>query len=126
MNHDQDRDRLSAPHSPGAGQPGTCTCETPPGGVLLYRLRGDHLGSIDFDKPLDGFRAVLVDFTDAGFFGSTALDALLGLRLDAQENGLPVHISAPPPLAARVLQLTGADTLFPRHASLDEALSALT
>ncbi|WP_051944150.1 STAS domain-containing protein [Streptacidiphilus rugosus] len=120
MNIDQDPDQPS-----GAGARGTCTRETPPGGVLLYRLHGDHLDGVDFDEPQDGVRAVLVDLTDVGFFGSSALDALLRLRVAAQENGVTVHLVAPQPIAARVLQLTGADTLFPRHASLDAALRAL-
>jgi anti-anti-sigma factor len=130
MSKDEDRGRAAAPspdRTPGAGQPGSCTCETPPGDILLYRLRGDLGldGVLEFDKPLDGFRAVLVDLTEVGFFCSTALNALLRLRLDAEEHGLTVHLSAPPPITSRVLEITGSDALFPRHTSLDAALRAL-
>jgi anti-anti-sigma factor len=129
MSNTEDRGHLPAAGSTSdSRQPGTCSCETSPGGILLYRLRGDLdlAAALDFDKPLDGFRAVLVDLTDVGFFCSTALNALLRLRLDAEEHGIVVHLSALPPIAARVLEITGTAPLFPRHASLDAALHALT
>jgi anti-sigma B factor antagonist len=110
-------------------RPGACSCETAFGDVLVYRLSGEldlaSLDALSFDKPLDGFRAVIVDLADAGFFGSAALNALLRLRLDAEGFGILVHLSAVPNIAARVLEVTGADTLFPRHSDLDAALHAL-
>ncbi|WP_052441115.1 STAS domain-containing protein [Streptacidiphilus anmyonensis] len=114
---------------PSTWRPGSCTCESLADGLLVYRLSGDlDVGSgetLAFDKPLDGFRAVVVDLADAGFFGSTALNALLRLRLDAEQAGIAVHLSTVPRIAARVFEVTGADTLFPAHPDLGAAVQAL-
>ncbi|WP_052442398.1 STAS domain-containing protein [Streptacidiphilus neutrinimicus] len=110
-------------------RPGLCSSETACGDVLVYRLSGEldsaTSDALAFDKPLDAFRAVVVDMADVGFFGSTALNALLSLRLDAQRSGVVVHLSAAPRVVARVLEITGADALFPTHRSLDAALRLL-
>lgn len=118
--HDQEGSTLPPP------RPGSCSCESGPGNALVYRLSGDlDLASPDalaFAKPLDGFHSVVVDLTTVGFFGSTALNALLRLRLDAEAFGILVHLCAPPQIVARVLEITGADTVFPIHPDLGTAL----
>jgi anti-sigma B factor antagonist len=98
-------------------------------GVLVYRLHGD-LGYdardlLVFDKPVEDFRAVVVALAEVTFFGSTPLNALLGLRRRAEPLGMPVHLCAVPATAARVLEVTGADVLFQHHGDLAAALTAV-
>jgi anti-sigma B factor antagonist len=104
-----------------------CTAEAV-GDVLVYRLSGDlDQGTRDmlaFNKALADFQAVVVDLTDVTFFTSTALNALLGLRLRAEPLKMPVHLAALAPAAARILQRTDATTLFRLHPTLDAALAA--
>ncbi|MEU3459551.1 STAS domain-containing protein [Streptomyces sp. NPDC006733] len=99
-------------------------------GLLIYRLSGDlDLDTAEvlaFDRPLDGVRAVLVDLSGVGFFGATALNALLHLRRKAAARALTVHLAGAHTFSAQVLDLTGAGTVFPRHAGLDSALALLT
>jgi anti-sigma B factor antagonist len=113
---------------PAAWRPALHSCEIVEN-VLVYRLHGelDHAdpASLVFGRSPDGFHAVVVDLADVGFFGSAALNAVLRLRLDAESLGVPVHLSAVPRSAARVLEVTGADALFPTHESLGSALRAL-
>ena len=107
-------------------RPGSCSQESGPGDVLIYRLSGDldltDGAALSFAEPLDGYRAVVVDLADVGFFGSKALNALLRLRLDAQRFGIVVHLCALPPMTSRVLQLTGTETVFPIHPDVTTAL----
>ncbi|WP_051944170.1 STAS domain-containing protein [Streptacidiphilus rugosus] len=97
--------------------------------VLVYRLHGDldlaDPESLVFGRSPTGFHAVVVDLADVSFFGSAALNSVLRLRLDAASLGVTVHLSAVPRIAARVLEVTGADGLFPTHESLGAALRAL-
>ncbi|WP_042388507.1 STAS domain-containing protein [Streptacidiphilus melanogenes] len=105
-----------------------CTAEDT-GGVLLYRLAGDldfdTKDVLAFDKPLADFHAVVVDLSQVTFFSSTALNALLGLRLRAEPLGMPVHLVAVPAATARVLELTDATGLFHIHPDLHAALTEL-
>jgi anti-sigma B factor antagonist len=114
----------SDPLRPGAG----CTAEAV-GDVLVYRLSGDlDMGAQDtlaFDKALAAFHAVVVDLTQVTFFTSTALNALLGLRLRAEPLSMPVHLAGLPPAAARILEMTDATDLFHLHGSLEAALAAV-
>jgi anti-anti-sigma factor len=104
--------------------------EIVPPGILVYHVAGDldldTGGEHSFGAELDGVRAVVVDLTDLGFCGSTGLNALLQLRLDAVAGGLVVHLAAVPPAMARLLDVTGTQDLFPRHEDLRTALSQLS
>ncbi|SEL27864.1 anti-sigma B factor antagonist [Streptacidiphilus jiangxiensis] len=106
-----------------------CSTELVGDDVLVYRLTGDlDMGAreaLAFDVPLDALRAVVVDLADVTFFDSTALNALLRLRAAAIERQVTVHLAAPPANTARVLEITDAALLFPRHPSLASALKTL-
>ncbi|WP_165845786.1 STAS domain-containing protein [Streptacidiphilus pinicola] len=96
-------------------------------GVLVYSLAGDldvGTDALALDVALTGFRAVVVDLAEVGFFGSAALNALLGLRRRAAAAGLEVHLSAVPPAVTRILALTGTDRLFPTHEDVNASLPA--
>jgi anti-anti-sigma factor len=81
-------------------------------------LRGPLERSLD-----DGVDRIVVDCSDLLFCDSTGLNVLLAARLRAQEAGGAVHLAAMRPAVARVFEITGAETVFQVHASLDEALA---
>lgn len=66
---------------------------------------------------------VLVDFADVRFCDSSGLNVLLRGRLAALEVGSAIELSALRPPVARMFELTGASSVFPTHATLDEALA---
>ncbi|WP_232248569.1 STAS domain-containing protein [Streptacidiphilus rugosus] len=68
-----------------------------------------------------GAGRILVDFSDLGFCDSTGLNLLLEARTRAQERGASLALVGMPPGVARVFEITGAGTLFPQYASVDEA-----
>ncbi|WP_051813725.1 GAF domain-containing protein [Kitasatospora sp. MBT63] len=97
--------------------------------MLIYHLAGepdqDTPEALTFDQPLDDVQAVVVDLSEVTFFCSTALNALLRLRMDASARHLTVHLAGVRQVVARVLDITDTGPLFPRHTSLDSALGRL-
>lgn len=92
------------------------------------------VGELDHDtvdllrEPLersldDGVVRIVVDCSGLLFCDSTGLNVLLAARLRAEEGGGAVHLAAMRPAVARVFEITGAETVFPVHRSLDEALA---
>ncbi|MCD0481809.1 STAS domain-containing protein [Streptacidiphilus sp. ASG 303] len=76
------------------------------------------------ERALDeGEDRIVVDCSDLLFCDSTGLNVLLAARLRAQEAGGAVHLAAMRPAVARVFEITGAETVFRVHGSLDEALA---
>ncbi|GAA3379314.1 STAS domain-containing protein [Streptomyces sannanensis] len=69
-----------------------------------------------------GADRILVDCSDLRFCDSTGLNALLRGRLAAQNAGIRLELVALQPPVARMFGITGADTVFRVHASLEEAL----
>jgi anti-sigma B factor antagonist len=69
-------------------------------------------------------RAVVVDLSGVGFCDSSGLNLLLRTRLAAEEEGVALRLAAVPPTVMRVLELTGAHTVFSLHASVESALTA--
>ncbi|MER5352106.1 STAS domain-containing protein [Kitasatospora sp. NPDC002551] len=67
--------------------------------------------------------AVVVDLRGVGFCDSSGLNVLLRTRLAAQRAGLELRLAAVPPTVMRVLDLTGARTVFAIHESVDAALA---
>lgn len=75
------------------------------------------------DAALDAGRArLVVDCSGLEFCDSTGLNVLLGARLRAQAAGGGVHLVAMRPAVARVFHITGADSVFTVHETLDTAL----
>ncbi|MDF3293531.1 STAS domain-containing protein [Streptomyces silvisoli] len=98
------------------------------GQVLVMRLAGelDMEGAGVFEEaPTENASALVLDLSRLDFCDSTGLNALLRLRLDAQGRGVPVHLAALTDRVARLLEITGADRIFPVHPSVENALAAL-
>ncbi|MEU5401362.1 STAS domain-containing protein [Streptomyces sp. NPDC005963] len=102
----------------------------PAAGALVVVLAGelDH----DTAPPLrdalaEGVTAgrgrIVVDCAELGFCDSTGLNVLLRARIEAQESGSVLELSALQPQVARMFDITGADTVFTVHDSLDAALA---
>jgi anti-anti-sigma factor len=73
----------------------------------------------------EGRARIVVDCTGLEFCDSTGLNVLLAARLAAEAAGGRVHLAGMRPIVARVLEITGADAVFPVHDTVDDALAAL-
>ncbi|WP_420706941.1 STAS domain-containing protein [Streptomyces sp. NRRL S-237] len=51
--------------------------------------------------------------TDLTFFDSSGLNALLQARLTTHEHGRQIRLHVPSPQVTRLLELSGAEQLFP-------------
>ncbi|MEU8510979.1 STAS domain-containing protein [Kitasatospora sp. NPDC048722] len=67
--------------------------------------------------------AVVVDLRDIAFCDSSGLNLLLRTRLAAEREGLDLRLAAVAPTVMRVLELTGARTVFSVHDSVEAALA---
>jgi anti-sigma B factor antagonist len=68
-----------------------------------------------------GTSRILVDCSALDFCDSTGLNLLLEARANAKGRGASLALVGMAPSVARVFEVTGAETLFPRYATLDEA-----
>jgi anti-anti-sigma factor len=68
-------------------------------GTAAIRAGGNHAG-------------LVVDLAEVSFMDSTGLGVLVTLWHEAQANGGRFRVSRPSPPAARVLGISGVDTLF--------------
>ncbi|MFE3328914.1 STAS domain-containing protein [Streptomyces sp. NPDC059176] len=118
---------------PGRGGADRFTVDTRPGpepGILVFALSGelDHDTAEPLRTALDegiagGARRLLVDCSGLLFCDSTGLNVLLRARLAAQDADARVELAALRPQVARMLAITGAGAVFPRYASIGEALA---
>ncbi|WP_455358951.1 STAS domain-containing protein [Streptomyces sp. SYSU K21746] len=88
----------------------------------------DHHTAELLREPLDacleeGTTRLVVDCSQLEFCDSTGLNVLLGARLKAEAAGGAVHLAGMQPVVARVFEITGADSVFTVHESLDAALA---
>jgi anti-anti-sigma factor len=87
----------------------------------------DHHTADLLSEPLNaaldaGINRLVIDCSGLEFCDSTGLNVLLSARLRADAAGGAVHLAAMRPTVARVFEITGADTVFTVHATLDQAL----
>lgn len=99
-------------------------------GAFVCRLIGDldldTLGparSLLEEALATGPAVLVVDLAGVTFCDSSGLNLLLQIRLAAQEAGVPTRLASVPDQVARLLDITGAGTVFSIHSSVDEALS---
>lgn len=87
----------------------------------------DHHTADLLAKPLDaavdaGSVRLVIDCSELEFCDSTGLNVLLSARLRVDALGGGVHLAAMRPTVARVFEITGAETVFTVHETLDQAL----
>ncbi|MFJ9770298.1 STAS domain-containing protein [Kitasatospora sp. NPDC101157] len=68
--------------------------------------------------------ALVIDLREVAFCDSSGLNLLLRTRIAAEKEGLNLRLAAVAPTVLRVLELTGARTVFTIHESVEEALNA--
>ncbi|MFE2142295.1 STAS domain-containing protein [Streptomyces sp. NPDC059456] len=61
----------------------------------------------------DGPNEIVLDLAELSFCDSSGLNALIQARHTADEHGKRITLRAPQPQFLRLLQITGADSLFP-------------
>ncbi|MFF7586343.1 STAS domain-containing protein [Kitasatospora purpeofusca] len=69
-------------------------------------------------------QVLVVDLEQVGFCDSSGLNLLLKARLSATAAGAELRLAAASPTVLRLLELTGADTVFALHPSVGDALAA--
>ncbi|WP_327063735.1 STAS domain-containing protein [Kitasatospora purpeofusca] len=67
---------------------------------------------------------LVVDLEQVGFCDSSGLNLLLKARMSAKSAGAELRLAAASPTVLRLLELTGADTVFPLHPTVGDALAA--
>ncbi|MEU9047011.1 MULTISPECIES: STAS domain-containing protein [unclassified Kitasatospora] len=67
---------------------------------------------------------LIIDLAGLTFCYSVCLNALLTVRLQAEAAGVRMVLAAPPAQTRRLLEITGADEVFPIHATVPVALLA--
>jgi anti-anti-sigma factor len=68
---------------------------------------------------------IIVDLTEVEFLASAGMGILVAAHDEAPE-GIGIHIVAEGPATSRPLKLVGIADIVPLHATLDEALAALS
>lgn len=68
---------------------------------------------------------LVVDLAGLRFLDCAGLGALVSLRLEAEQAGLPFALARPPLPVARLIRLAGGPALFCVHPKLDRALQAV-
>lgn len=72
-----------------------------------------------------GHKTIVVDLTNVGFLDSTALGVLVGGRRGAKEQGGDVLLVVDTPHLEKMFRITGFETMFGIHRTVDEALAAV-
>jgi anti-sigma B factor antagonist len=80
----------------------------------------------ELDGLLTGEAPVLVlDLDEVGFLDSTGLGALVAARGAALDRGGAFELVCTRPRIAKLFTITGLDSVFRLHSSVDEAISSL-
>jgi len=86
--------------------------------VTAAELETELLETVD-----GGARRVVVDLTEATFFDSSAVHALVRVGERLQSGGRQLAVVCGNPVVNRVLDITGVDRVLPIHATIEQAMS---
>ena len=99
--------------------------------AVVCRIAGDlDLGTVDTARAMldlalaSRAQVLVVDLSAVEFCDSAGLNMLLQIRLDADAAGTTMRLASPASAVARIFELTGADSVFSIHASMEEASHA--
>ncbi|MFF0324765.1 STAS domain-containing protein [Nonomuraea angiospora] len=100
-------------------------------GVSVISVAGeiDVATAGQLDRHVRGSRRqpgehVVIDLSEAQFLGSAGLRVLLNTHAFARQHGGSLHLAAPDPKLARIMELTWAHTVLHVHATVEEAVLA--
>ncbi|MGN6380545.1 MAG: STAS domain-containing protein [Gaiellales bacterium] len=97
--------------------------------AVLAELESTLDSALRAEDPVAPHTLVLIDLTDARFFDSTIVAALLRAH-DTAENmegtRLAIVVESPDQFAARMLRLVGVTRIIPTYVDRDAAIQALT
>ncbi|MER7467402.1 STAS domain-containing protein [Streptomyces sp. NPDC097981] len=85
----------------------------PTGEIDIDTAPALHLALSEALAHASAAKPVAVDCSGLTFCDSSALNALLAARRAAQEAGTVIRLAAPGPQLQRLLEMTGARSLFP-------------
>ncbi|MGV0836404.1 STAS domain-containing protein [Mycolicibacterium thermoresistibile] len=118
--------------TPAAGSTNCVVTEQWEGEIAVVTAAGvvDMLSAPQLDEAIrtalgKGPRALVVDFTAVDFLASAGMGVLVAIH-DEVAPAVKLAIVAEGPATSRPLKLLGIADIVPLHATLDEALSALT
>jgi len=95
--------------------------------ILDGRLDIENSPAVDtrMKAIADGGNSVLVDMQNVSFLGSMGLRALVAPALAIRGRGGKMVLFGPNDLVARVLRVSGIETMIPVHHEMQNALDAL-
>jgi anti-sigma B factor antagonist len=95
--------------------------------ILEGRLDIENSPAVDtrMKAIADGRNSVLVDLQNVSFLGSMGLRALVAPALAIRGRGGKMVLFGPNDLVARVLKVSGIETMIPVHHVMQSALDAL-
>lgn len=128
MRPENDQESAEQPDAPLAGV--AVEVRRTEAGAALCSVAGDL--DIEMMEPAERALAALVDqrppllvvvLEEVGFCDSSGLNLLLRTRASAAAAGVAFRLAAVPPAVMRVLELTGAESVFSLHPTVEEALA---
>lgn len=132
MDAERQRDQRSADSAPSLKTPlgvsvrkqGVAAIVTLTGGIHFDQ--GDYLRQALLDTVNPPFVHTLLDLTDLRFVGSVGITCILATHRRARAVGGGVRLINPRAEIAKLLRLGHLDRLLPIHASVQEALDAIS
>ncbi|MFJ6782836.1 STAS domain-containing protein [Streptomyces yangpuensis] len=114
---DPDRDNATQPVVELVGRAVTVR---PIGEIDIHTARAFRSALTDALALVGASRAdrIVTDCSQVTFCDSSGLNALIAARLAAVEANAVIHLASPAPQLQRLLQMTGAESLFPREDEL--------
>ena len=104
--------------------------ETSENGIALIKLAGrmDAQGAPEIEQKVmdhaSSHRSIIVDMTAVDFLASVGIRTLLLVAKAVAKRGGKMVLLNPDPNIAKILEISGIDSLIPTHRSLDEARRA--
>jgi anti-sigma B factor antagonist len=95
--------------------------------ILVGRLDIENSPAVDkrMRAIADGGNSVIVDLQNVSFLGSMGLRALVAPALAIRGRGGKMVLFGPNDLVAKVLKVSGIETMIPVHYEMQNALDAL-
>jgi anti-anti-sigma factor len=101
-------------------------------GILVIYLSGSiraednrSLENLVYDLEVEEYRGVVIDFAPLEYVNSRAIGTVMALWKQAAAEGVPVAVTEPNPLVARLLRAVGLYGLLHTFPDVDSARNSL-